>query len=238
MLRRSGPGGTLPRVRPAPEPNVVQAPEISRQLQQRMGIRGAHFAPTLEPTIQPVVVVETLRETSPILQVPYAAWARCLPDVTPSIISLFNVAGSQRRLRVQAVYLEPVETDLITDVLNIGAGFGSGASSPQAIKIGIPMHVSQFNSDLPVGDARSSLQVQAAGRLLPYTSSPLGIATFFEQRIFVSNPAPGVINPPRAFLWQPHECWIYPNSAISFWFDSGAGLTIDLSAQWYEEKLL
>lgn len=44
--------------------NVVNAPEMLRTLQQRLGIKQAHIAPTLAEHISPVVIVEDITATS------------------------------------------------------------------------------------------------------------------------------------------------------------------------------
>jgi hypothetical protein len=232
LIVRRGPGGTLPRVRPAPEPNTIQAPEIFRQLQQRLGIRGMHITPTLESTVMPVVVVEDIRQTSAVLQVPYAAWARVVvQDLGQTQVSLFNIAGSKRRMRIQQVFIDPEGTP--AGVLNIGFGFGAGmAGSPQALKIGIPQHMAQFNEDLPSNDIRQTVQKTAAGRLIPYDQGAAGAATFFEQRVFSTD---ALSHERIPFCWQPPDSWIYPNSAVTFWFDGGSD-AFDVSAFWYEER--
>lgn len=241
-LIRSSPGGRLPRVRPAPEQGVIQAPEITRQLQQRLGVRGMHVTPTLEPTVQPVVVVEDLRTVAPLLQVPYAAWARVVGDglIAFQFITLFNLAGSQRRMRVRKVWVEPAQSG-IQDVMNIAVGFASGISSPQAVKVGIPQHVVQFPTvDLPPNDLRQT-QTTAAGRLLPYLSgTATGNTTFFEQRAF-GHAGVGTTdeNHRQIFIFEPPELWIYPNSGVTFYFDGPPNdLIFDLSASWYEERFL
>lgn len=52
----------LPRNRPPTEPNIIQRPELVRQLQRFLGLRQAHVAPALNEGVQPVVVLGDLSQ--------------------------------------------------------------------------------------------------------------------------------------------------------------------------------
>jgi hypothetical protein len=53
---------TMPRVRPAPEHNVIQNPAITVGIQRFAGIRQAHVSPTLADGLTPVVIAGDIRE--------------------------------------------------------------------------------------------------------------------------------------------------------------------------------
>lgn len=80
-MRDRGRSGALPRMRPAPEPNKVQRPHITRGLQQFIGARQAHVAPGLTDGLTPVVVAGDIRE-DPRTAFPesFAAFHETVPD--------------------------------------------------------------------------------------------------------------------------------------------------------------
>jgi hypothetical protein len=50
-------------VRPAPEHNVIQRPELLRRLQRFLGLRQAHIAPALSEGVQPVVILGNVSDS-------------------------------------------------------------------------------------------------------------------------------------------------------------------------------
>ena len=51
---------TLPRARPAPEHNIIQAPELIDRLSRRLGLRQSHITPALAEGVQAVILLEDL----------------------------------------------------------------------------------------------------------------------------------------------------------------------------------
>lgn len=108
MLMNRGPRRrTLPRQRPAPEHNVIQAPELVRRLQQFLGMRQSHVAPTLSDGVQPVIILGDVSGRREI-----GGWVSMSGQTSLgngallfSTAELLNPSGSGVKMRVKQVSL-------------------------------------------------------------------------------------------------------------------------------------
>jgi len=237
MRARRGPGtgtnGSLPRVRPAPEHNIIQRPELIRSLQQRLGLRQAHITPALQEGVQAVVILDSLLDNARITSVPYLSHVFSVndPGVSPAMVSFFNLAGSGRRCRIRHVWISAVDTQ--QQIMNIGFQAAASMASPTAISPGSPMHVIGVDP-LPTPDLKAMPTV-SAGRLIAHAGSPAGIGTVFEHETARAAP----LSSPSIWEWMPNELWIYPNGAMIFWWDGGTvtPTQMNCTVEWSEEMI-
>lgn len=62
-----------------PEYNLIQAPELLMKLAKRFGIRQAHTSPTLAENVQPVVIVDDIRDNLVSREEKYGAFVSVIP---------------------------------------------------------------------------------------------------------------------------------------------------------------
>lgn len=221
-------------MRPAPEHNIIQRPELIRSLQQRLGIKQAHTVPVLAEAVQAVIIMDNLLEKAVTTSVPYLShvFSTNDPGVSPAMVSFFNLAGSGRRCRIDHVWVSAVDTQ--QQVMNIGFQAAASMASPTAISPGSPMHVIGVDP-LPTPDLRSMPTV-SAGRLIAHAGSPAGIGTVFEQETARAGPNLGSAS---IWEWMPKELWIYPNGAMIFWWDGGtvSPTQMNVTVEWHEENI-
>lgn len=90
------------------EYNLIQAPELVRRLQRRLGIRQAHISPTLNEGVQTVVVMDDL--TNQKSETQRFALGRGVGNDSAggnlSTVGLWNAAGSGKRVRVISIVTE------------------------------------------------------------------------------------------------------------------------------------
>lgn len=112
--------GALPRERPSPETNVIQAPELLNRLAQRMGIRQAHVSPTLTEGLSPVIIVEDLTQKH----------AAALPHY---FIAGSPPGGDGATLRSTIIFYNPILSGALVRVKAIQSGMtidpGAGAAT-------------------------------------------------------------------------------------------------------------
>lgn len=88
-----------------PEHNLIQAPELLRRLYLRLGLRQAHIAPTLNEGVQPVVILDDVRESPQARDNRYSIGEIVNGDITPSgpAFQFFNQLGSGVIARIHRI---------------------------------------------------------------------------------------------------------------------------------------
>lgn len=108
-IRRNvfGRSGVFPRERAAPEHNIIQAPEVLQRLREKLGVRQAHFLPTLAEGVQAVVILDDVSKvTGKSLPVAHALGLAQLGDgaTRSASVLLYNPLDSGVALNVRKVH--------------------------------------------------------------------------------------------------------------------------------------
>ena len=133
---------TLPRQRPAPEHNLIQAPQMVRALQRSTGLRQSHITPALQEGLQPVIVAGDVR-TDPKSLIPesYAAFTEKAADGINTLRACFlNPYNSERIavLRRLHVYEDPSalgSSYVVYNLVNQSAACGTGFTLKRGQKL-------------------------------------------------------------------------------------------------------
>lgn len=97
---------TLPRQRPTPELNIIQAPELLQRLRERLGVRQAHFLPALAEGVQAVVILDDMTNKAGKSLHPCMGTGIGVNSdgaLRRSSVILYNPAGSGKTLRVKSI---------------------------------------------------------------------------------------------------------------------------------------
>ena len=87
----------MPRVRPAPEHNIIQNPALTRAVQRFTGLRQAHVSPALGDGLQPMFTVGDVREDPRnVIAESYASMIEGVPGADVSRATFFNPVGNDR----------------------------------------------------------------------------------------------------------------------------------------------
>ena len=212
---------TMPRNRPEPEANKVQAPELVRTLQQGLGLRQMHTAPTVAAEIQPVVLVSDLSQTEVALPVVFNQFDTLAPISGPSQFLLWNPPTHSRMVKVLRVEFSPPHGNII----NIISG-NVVDPPPATIKRGQAISKGRLPADML---ARQSTPVG----IIKLEGAVVG-PTFYEQQI-----PDGITNPSTFWPWQ-HEftnMYLGPGSAMTVYTDQTPGAPVFCWYEWTEEPL-
>jgi hypothetical protein len=219
---------TMPRIRPEVEQNKVQAPELVRALNTRLGLKQSHTVPTLGTELLPVVVVDDLTQQS----VRPEYWCACFNTVAGSGAGaanwyLFNPPTSRLLVKPKRFFFSPGHGGIMNFCINqINEPVGGDITRRGGRRLvgGLP---GQTPPDFPPSFA--------AGCSL-YAGNVGGVPgqTIFEQYMPDSLTSPHS-HPP--FSMDLPKTLIYPGSAFIWFLDSTPVSTSLLYAEWTEENL-
>lgn len=184
------------------EHNLIQAPEINRRLTSRFGLRQGHVASSLGEGIQPVVVVDDLREAKEIIpRQTFLGGFDCNPNLVigdEAYCALENPLGSGVAVRLLQVVVN------VIDVITAG-GVGQVHISLDTIPGGGLLHnrvdVRARNAFAdPLNGQYQSRAVMVRGTVI----AGFGIANQLERYVWPWNGAapPAVLSGTIKFQWD------------------------------------
>lgn len=222
LFRRGPRRETMPRKRPEPEANKVQAPEVVRTLTEGLGLRQMHTAPTVAAEIQPVVVVRDLSQTESALPVVFAQFENNVSAAAgPLQFILWNPPTHSRLVKVRRISWSPPHGN----ILNIITG-NIADPPPATIKRGQSISKGRLSADV------LARQLTPVG-IIKLEGSVVG-PTWYEQ--FVPD---GTGTPFQFFPWERTFDHLYlgPGSALTVYTDGPVDVMTLCHFEWTEEPL-
>lgn len=251
-LFRNGPRARgLPRARPAPEHNVIQRPELVRQLQRFLGLRQAHVAPALNDGVQPVIVVGDLGREAVLEQGGYASGegTTSLGDGTLAGGALFHNPGDSG-VKAQLVWF------MMQGIGQSGTPVNVNVQFTHSVSTAFPFLLTPDNNG-PVWLDGNAERMERVGGISDSTL-PFGNQFYprnqgqpkcalFVGKIPVSNPADdgaifrisindSITDGNRVQQFEPKGLCVYPNEQILWRMinNAGAAGTFELNLVWLE----
>lgn len=179
---------------PIREQNIVQAPEILRRLTTRLGIKQHSITPTLQPSIQPVVVLDDARDAQYNRAVRTYAQSVTQPLGDglghPFIFRWENISGSGIVSR-----LRYVEINALIDLAAVGS-----PSAPSYVSLG-DRYTAGGTTYTAVLAAASRAQNLAEGNHLT-TALPPGAISRRAKTAFILGSTAGGITNPSTYVWS------------------------------------
>jgi len=215
----------MPRVRPEPEAGKVQAPEMVRALQQRMGTRQSHITPTMGAEIQPVVVVEDLTNTVQRLPVVFQCFKNNIQTAGgPLQWLLFNPIGSGKMMHVRRSWMSPQHGNIINYVT------AAITTPPGTVKRG-----TAISAGTTMPNDLTPRQRTVAG-IITLEGAVVGLATFFEQLLPDGFTVPASL-PYHEMQWK--DLYLGPGSEFVMYQDiTPAGVEFLGGFEWEEVPLV
>lgn len=242
---------TLPRVRPAPEVNIIQRPELLRRLQRFLGLRQAHIAPALNEGVQPVVVLGTITDAPGTEAGGYAsAEGVCTSDATNMACAIFdNPPGSGTKARIdwfQIAVLASAATPQFLDVRwttssaqppvfpmllapdNDGGRWEDGDVTGMAKQAALVGNIISPTWPKNQGSTKCQLYVGKQPALLPNAGN-----------LYHMNMENAAASPWRIQERRPRNVWVYPAEELVWYFPLavGVGNSFSIELEWFEQPV-
>lgn len=212
---------TMPRVRPEPEANKVQKPELLRSMAQRLGMRQMHVAPTVAPEVQPVIVLEDLSRQAQQTKARFAAFVAVGGTGTPNPTwILFNPPTSGRIVSPRRCGFSRPHGNIINFAI-------SGATTNLfTVKLGVRLRRGNAPDDgWPSLTSDIGLQ---GGEVLNS-----GLPTFYEQSLADGTTTLTQMPFERTF----DSLFLYPGSQLVMYWDGTTFDTVHGTMEWDEERI-
>lgn len=223
-----------------PEHNLIQAPDLMMRLQEALGIRQAHIAPTLSEGVQPVVVVHDLTHPEAIATEKVQGWVEyfCGGANRGIAVHFRNPKGSGRIYRFREIRLHPnvtmAQNYVMWGLCNIAvwdvAYPGAAASTIRGFAFTDTKHIPGID-DAGFGRAPTNpfFVQQRAAAYNPAAAGPM-----FRESLFTAGWAPRS----DTLVLEPDELVLAPGLQITWANENnftGVGEGFFLTLTWSEE---